>query len=149
MTFVTTPLMLSAAGMRLCGYFIETNLRVAQEFGRAAFQNNPFVVGVRVKPSVSATPPAAAAPRVKAQPNTPARARSKVSPPAQRKAPRPAPAAGAPAKVKAEAKAETRPAPAPAVDADQSKRPRAPSKPPAMPASKSAAMTDAPGSDQT
>jgi len=145
--------MLSAAGMRLCGYLIETNLRVAQEFGRAAFQNNPFVVGVRVKPSVSATPPAAAAPRVKAQPKTPPRSRPKVSPPAQRKAPRPAPAAGAPAKVKADAKtdakAETKPVRAPAADADQAKRPRAPSKPPAMPASKSAAMTDAPGSDQT
>ena len=43
MTPVSTPLELSAAGIRVMGYMLESNLRVAQAFGRAAIETNPFI----------------------------------------------------------------------------------------------------------
>jgi hypothetical protein len=57
MTQMTTPLILSAAGFRVAGYILEKNLRVAQEFGRAAMLTNPFVVGMRVKYSAPVAKP--------------------------------------------------------------------------------------------
>eukprot|EP00581_Thalassiosira_minuscula_P023382 CAMPEP_0184408286 /NCGR_PEP_ID=MMETSP0738-20130409/3110_1 /TAXON_ID=385413 /ORGANISM="Thalassiosira miniscula, Strain CCMP1093" /LENGTH=91 /DNA_ID=CAMNT_0026765687 /DNA_START=50 /DNA_END=325 /DNA_ORIENTATION=+ len=53
-----TPFTLSAAGFRLAGYLLETNLRVAQEFGRAALLANPFVLskGTAYKPAASKAP---------------------------------------------------------------------------------------------
>ena len=66
MTPVSTPLELSAAGLRMMGYMIETNLRVAQVFGQAALETNPFFC----KPTVSFAKPVAKSNAVSARPKT-------------------------------------------------------------------------------
>lgn len=148
MTQVITPIMLSTAGLRLAGYMLENNLRVAQEFGRAAVLANPFLMGVRVKYS----PPAAKA-QVELKAKSPAAAAKPVT---EQTASAAAPVASKPSRLAEKAPAECaqvvhlNPSPSPkkaAPDhkkADAPKRPRAPSKPPAMPAPRGVAMT---GSD--
>lgn len=54
MTPAALPLKLSAASMRMAGYMIENNLRIAQAFGHAAVASNPFTARVTVKTSGSA-----------------------------------------------------------------------------------------------
>lgn len=49
------PLKLSAAGIRVFGYMIESQLRVARIFGRAALQATPFASPLREKASLPNT----------------------------------------------------------------------------------------------
>ncbi len=53
MTPAALPLKLSAASVRMAGYMIENNLRVAQVFGQAAISSNPFLAQVKVKSAKS------------------------------------------------------------------------------------------------
>ena len=151
---VSAPLKLSAASMRMAGYVIENNLRVAQVFGRAAFRANPFLglpyncagrsaVKAEEALATDATPPA----RKTAAPAKPAA----VKPAEKKTAAKPAPAKKAEAKpspakkaeaAKPAAKAEpAKDAAKPEATADApkaaaetgAKRPRQPSAPPAMP----------------
>ncbi len=46
---VSTPFEVSAASIRLAGYMIERNLRVAQVLGKAALQSNPFMARVDLR----------------------------------------------------------------------------------------------------
>jgi len=132
---VSAPLKLSAASMRMAGYVIENNLRVAQVFGRAAFRANPFLglpyncagrsaVKAEEALATDATPPA----RKTAAPAKPAAVKT-----AEKKtAAKPAPAK----------KAEAKPAPAPAKKAEAKP---APAKKPeaAKPAAKAEPAKDA------
>ena len=79
MSFVTPQLRMSAAGLRMAGYLLENNMRVAQVFGVAAIRANPFLAsagvkryhGRRVDPSPDAgilPGPAIAAPKASAKP---------------------------------------------------------------------------------
>jgi hypothetical protein len=54
MQIVTLPLQLSLVGVRLTGYMIETNLRVAQVLCRAAIQAHPMATR---SPGYSASKP--------------------------------------------------------------------------------------------
>jgi hypothetical protein len=151
---VSAPLKLSAASMRMAGYVIENNLRVAQVFGRAAFRANPFLglpyncagrsaVKAEEALATDATPPA----RKTAAPAKPAAVKTAEKKTAAKPAPtkkaeaKPAPAKKAEA-AKPAAKAEpAKDAAKPEATADApkaaaetgAKRPRQPSAPPAMP----------------
>ncbi|MDM8166380.1 hypothetical protein [Roseovarius sp.] len=120
---VSAPLKLSAASMRMAGYVIENNLRVAQVFGRAAFRANPFLglpyncagrsaVKAEEALATDATPPArkTAAPAKPAAVKTADKKTAAKPAPAKKAEAKPAPA---PAK-----KAEAKPAPAPAKKAE-------------------------------
>ncbi|GGO56672.1 hypothetical protein SAMN05444398_105184 [Roseovarius pacificus] len=122
MTQLITPLAISAAGMRLAGYVIETHIRVAQEFGRAAIGANPFIpVTKTARPTAKAAETARpAAPKVKAKP------------PAPKAEPAVAKRSGTATATKAEPDKPV---------ADTVKRPRQPSPPPAMPAPAAKAAT--------
>ena len=66
MQIVTLPLQLSLAGMRLTGYMIETNLRVAQVLCRAAMQAHPMAArGANASASVARSNPVKSAARAK------------------------------------------------------------------------------------
>lgn len=149
MTHVMTPFTLSAAGFRLAGYLLENNLRVAQEFGRAALIANPFLLrksATYVRPVTKApvakkaaavtgkTAGTSAAPAV-TEPKSVATPVPSEPKPAAPKAPA---AQGQVVPMsQAQPKAKTV---EPQTDASTPKRPRAPSKPPAMPAPRSVAM---------
>ncbi|MEQ9260071.1 MAG: hypothetical protein RIG84_13355 [Roseovarius sp.] len=137
MTPVTAHLYLSAKGLRMAGYLLETNLRVAQVFGQAALHNNPFL-----------PKPVAKALGATVSPMSFAETRAKVSSaPARRKAGKvstPAvnlqalkPEASKPSAPKAAPKAaEAQPDTANGTNgANGAKKPRQPSAPPAMPES--------------
>ena len=71
MTPVSAQLKLSAAALRVTGYMIESNLRVAQVLGRAAFETHPFF-GAPLGATRTATPaPAAASHAYAAMENVP------------------------------------------------------------------------------
>ncbi|MDW3117125.1 MAG: hypothetical protein R8G60_04550 [Roseovarius pacificus] len=122
MTQLITPLAMSAAGMRLAGYVIETHMRVAQEFGRAAIGANPFIPKTKTMraPAKAATPAKLAAPKVDAKL------------PAPKAEPAVAKHSGTATATKAEPDKPV---------ADTVKRPRQPSPPPAMPAPAAKAET--------
>ncbi len=63
MQIVLAPLKLSMAGIRLTGYMIENNMRVAQAFGQAAIQVNPFMSHAPIASVVNASKPVAKAKR--------------------------------------------------------------------------------------
>ena len=151
---VSAPLKLSAASMRMAGYVIENNLRVAQVFGRAAFRANPFLglpyncagrsaVKAEEALATDATPPArkTAAPAKPAAVKTADKKTAAKPAPAKKAEAKPAPAKKAEA-AKPAAKAEpAKDAAKPEATADApkaaaetgAKRPRQPSAPPAMP----------------
>ena len=120
MTPVLAPLKLSAAGLRMAGQMIESNLRVAQVFGRAALATNPFCG----KPLAKAAGPSA---RVMAK----AESVPVKLVPTNAVPPKPAvpgrPVGTTPVKPQVQAPARASPAHKPA------KRPRQPSPPPVMP----------------
>lgn len=153
MFYISTPLRLSAAGMRMAGYIVESNLRTAQALNRAAAEAIPFMVGTRLEigtPSTPAATPArtakskrAAKPKKPAGPDgrpMPATSRSgKAAPAAAEKT---APTAAAEKSVPraagtgSEAPESRAPAATPPADGArsvQAKRPRQPSPPPSMP----------------
>ena len=66
MNLVSTPLEMSAASIRLAGYMIESNLRVAQALGEAALRTNPFAVPADLRKKASASAPRPAKPAAKA-----------------------------------------------------------------------------------
>lgn len=122
MTQLITPLAMSAAGMRLAGYVIETHMRVAQEFGRAAIGANPFIPKIKTvrAPAKAAAPAKPAAPKVDARP------------PAPKAEPVEAKRSGTATATRAEPDKPV---------VDTVKRPRQPSPPPAMPAPAAKAAT--------
>ena len=48
MDYMMTPLKMTLAGIRLTGYMIETQCRVAQVLGQAALKANPYRIGAPV-----------------------------------------------------------------------------------------------------
>lgn len=122
MTQLITPLAMSAAGMRLAGYVIETHMRVAQEFGRAAIGANPFIPKTKTMraPAKVGAPAKPTAPKVDAKP------------PAPKAEPVVAKRSGTATGMKAEPDKPV---------VDTVKRPRQPSPPPAMPAPAAKAAT--------
>jgi hypothetical protein len=158
MTHVMTPFTLSAAGFRLAGYFLQNNMRVAQEFGRAAMLANPYLLGMGAKYRAPVTKaPGAAKPVTRAaKPAT--RAVSTRGKTAGKAADAgmtgsetaSMPLASDPKAAAPKASGQVVPMTparvaqktvAPQNDSATPKRPRAPSKPPAMPAPRSVAMT--------
>ncbi|MEQ8895808.1 MAG: hypothetical protein RID23_01865 [Roseovarius sp.] len=136
---VSAPLKLSAASMRMAGYVIESNLRIAQVFGRAALETNPFMG--RSYTSAGRSVPKAAVPAVpdvaevtpavekKAAPAKPA-AEKPATPAVKKAEAKPAAVKTAEAKpAKDELKAEAKTAAKPAKD-----EPKAEAKPAAKPA---------------
>lgn len=143
MQHLTTPLELSAAAWRVVGYMMETNLRVAQVIGQAVIETNPFAVGTGLKSEASKNAPApksTAKPAVEAKPSKPAAAKAKAARSATPKAkPAPAPKAARPDAPKpGSTKAPVGKSPE---NAENTKRPRVPSKPPAMPEASSAVVS--------
>jgi len=138
MRHLTTPLELSAAAWRAAGYMMETNLRVAQVIGRAAIETNPFVfgTGLHSRPTKNApVPEAKATPTPQTAPSKPAATRKKA---VQSATPKAKPAATAKtAKPESATVSEAKPK----ENAETSKRPRTPSKPPAMADASSATAT--------
>jgi len=126
MTPVSAPLKMSAAGMRVAGYMIESNLRVAQVFGRAAIESNPFLTRPPIPAQAVSVPKPAKAAEKSAAPAKPTAKRKKPAAPAK--------PAAEPAKTAAGADT---------ADTRTGKRPRKPSLPPAMPAGKTADKTEA------
>ncbi|WP_306152574.1 hypothetical protein [Roseovarius sp. MMSF_3281] len=127
MQHVTTPLELTAAAWRMAGYVVETNLRVAQVFGQAAFQANPFSTGVQVDANaLTAKPVPAKKPKAAAPKSRPATA----SPAPEAKPAKPL----SPKSAKSQ-KTKSVASKVPDAPVDKPARPRAPSKPPAMPES--------------
>ena len=103
------PLKLSAAGIRLTGYVIESNLRVARVFGQAALEAGSFSGGLRAK---------AAQPCVRKEGPAEAKVAVKKHAPAPRAAvatPKPTVATNT---AKSAPVAETRPAPVPEMKPD-------------------------------
>ena len=146
------PLKLSAAGIRLTGYVIESNLRVARVFGQAALEAGSFSGGLRAKaaqPCVRKEGPAEAKVAVKKHAPAPRAAVATPKPTVATNTAKSAPVAEAvPAPVAgtkpvarratAEVKAARLPDPAKpakvkATEQAAVKRPRAPSMPPALP----------------
>jgi len=123
MTPVSAPLRLSAAGIRVAGYMIERQLRAVQVLGQAALDTNPFIAPVcRAAPAVRTTV-AASAPAPDRPEPAPLAPASVTEPVAE-----PEPARAIPAAPVAETKARDATQPA-----RSARRPRQPSKPPAMP----------------
>ena len=54
MDFVSSQIKMTAAGMRMAGFLIERNLRVAQVLGRAAIESSRIGAGVKIKTTTSA-----------------------------------------------------------------------------------------------
>jgi hypothetical protein len=146
MALVTTPLKLWVAGLRLAGYTLENNIRVAQELARAAVVFSPFGIGSCATADEPIDKPKTAAPKAakpKAGSETPAKKaaeRKTTSAPRatpksiSRKAPLTSDAQPTGAVVQLEQAFQARKAAERgAGGADGPKRPRAPSKPPAMP----------------
>lgn len=123
-----TPLKLSAAGIRVAGYMIESNLRVAHVFGQAALNMSPFSTWSQVQMPVPRPKAVAPSPSTKAGKKAP----SGGAAPARKSAP-----AGEPAKAASSQESAKTALPQEIVkeDAPDSpvRRPRAPSTPPAMP----------------
>jgi hypothetical protein len=146
MTYVMTPFTLSAAGFRLAGYLFENNLRVAQEFGRAALIANPFLLpksATYVRPVTKTTVAKKAEPVASKTAGTSAgpvlTESTSVAMPVPSE-PRPAAPKEPAAQGQVVPISQARPAAKtidPQTDASTPKRPRAPSKPPAMPAPRS------------
>ncbi|WP_037295422.1 hypothetical protein [Roseobacter sp. AzwK-3b] len=149
MTHVMTPFTLSAAGFRLAGYLLENNLRVAQEFGRAALIANPFLLrksATYVRPVTTAPvekKAAAVADKTAGTSAEPVLTEPKSAVTLVASEPKPAAPKAPAAQGQVVPMSPARPA-AKTIDlqADTGtpKRPRAPSKPPAMPAPRSVAM---------
>jgi hypothetical protein len=137
MQHVTMPLELTAAAWRVAGYVIEKNLRVAQAFGQAAMKTNPFSVGVRARPQATtpksdfcAKPEVAAKPKAKTPKEAAKSAASERQPLSGTPKTGTRPETTAKPARKPAPKAKTRTANA---AGNKPKRPRAPSKPPALP----------------
>lgn len=152
MDYVSVPLKVSAAGMRLAGYMIESNLRMAQAMGEAALRANPLIARPGTMPSDLAVQAAAvkkSAPVKKAKPAAKKAAPVKKAAPAEKK---PAPVKQAVADAPKPAEAPARKAAPAAKPAELSKsagqgmaepkRPRQPSAPPEMPAPRNSAPKD-------
>lgn len=58
MGYMMTPLKMTLAGIRLTGYMIETQCRVAQVLGQAALKANPYRIGTPVVTRTALVKPA-------------------------------------------------------------------------------------------
>ena len=131
------PLHLCAAGMRMAGYMLETNLRVARVLNHAALNTNPLTVGAGIKDHARPSMPQHNPVRASVTPRkrtTASNVESSAAPLADRiseSASSAEPVEQAQAVVAKTPVAATAPAP-------RKRRARAPSTPPAMPARASA-----------
>src|SRR6056297_3437786 len=103
MDMFTAPLKLSTAGIRLMGYMVETNMKMAQASSRAMIEAQIGFMGLRREP---AAPTAKAAPKKAAAPAKKPAAKAKA--PAQPKT-EAKPTAEAQPRVKTAAKPKTQP----------------------------------------
>ena len=142
------PLHFCAAGMRMAGYMLETNLRVARVLNHAAMTANPLMAGAGIKDHGRPSTPR---PKASTAPATPRKRATAPKGVANQKVVAKKPVSkDAPARILApvETAVPAKPAPAPALastakpqgpaaPAPRRQRVRAPSTPPAMPAPKS------------